>query len=211
MAQEEKHLQTLSEIRDLMEQSSRFLSLSGLSGIFAGIFALLGALVAYFYMDIGLLHDKYYELAFVDARLHVNFLLFFFLDAMVVLTLALGTGFYFTYRNARKRKQPVWTPATRRLLINLSIPLVTGGIFCLLLVYHEVIYLVAPATLIFYGLALISGSKYTIKDIRYLGISEILLGIAGCIWVGFGLIIWAIGFGVLHIVYGTVMYFKYEK
>jgi hypothetical protein len=211
MAQEEDHLKTLTEIRDLMEQSSRFLSLSGLSGIFAGIFALIGALVAYFYMDISLFNDRYYELAFIDKRLNANFLVFFFSDAMIVLALALAVGFYFTYRNAKRKEKPLWTPATRRLTINLLIPLVAGGLFCILLVYNHVIYLVAPATLIFYGIALINGSKYTIKDVRYLGISEIFLGLIGCVWVGYGLIIWAVGFGILHIIYGTVMFYKYEK
>ncbi len=211
MTQEQDHLKTLTEIRTLMEQSSRFLSLSGLSGIFAGIFALLGALVAYFYMDIGILNDRYYDLAVIDARLNVNFILFFLFDAMVVLGLALAVGFYFTYRNARKKGMLVWTPATKKFMIHVLIPLVTGGIFCALLVYNHVIYLVAPVTLIFYGLALINGSKFTHTDIRYLGLSEIILGLIGCIWVGYGLLFWAAGFGLLHIVYGMVMYYRHER
>jgi len=211
MAQEQDHLKTLTEIRTLMEQSSRFLSLSGLSGIFAGIFALIGALVAYFYMGTALFSESYYKLAIVEERLNANFLIFFFADAMIVLALALSVGFYFTYRNAKKKNNPVWTPATKRLAVNILIPLVTGGLFCILLVFNRLIYLIAPATLIFYGLALINGSKYTLTDVRYLGVSEILLGLIGCIWVGYGLIFWAIGFGLLHIIYGTVMYFRYEK
>jgi hypothetical protein len=211
MTQEQDHLKTLTEIRTLMEQSSRFLSLSGLSGIFAGIFALLGALVAYFYMDIGILNDRYYDLAVIDARLNVNFILFFLFDAMVVLGLALAVGFYFTYRNARKKGMLVWTPATKKFMIHVLIPLVTGGIFCALLVYNHVIYLVAPVTLIFYGLALINGSKFTHTDIRYLGLSEIILGLIGCIWVGYGLLFWAAGFGLLHIIYGMVMYYRHER
>jgi hypothetical protein len=211
MAQQEDHLKTLNEIRDLMEQSSRFLSLSGLSGIFAGIFALIGAVVAYFYMDISIFHDEYFKLAFINDRLNANFLIFFFADAMIVLGLALSVGLYFTYRNAKKKSNAVWTPATRRLTINLMIPLVAGGLFCLLLVHNKAIGLIAPSTLIFYGIALINGSKYTLTDVRYLGISEIILGLIGCYWIGYGLIIWAVGFGLLHIIYGTVMYFKYEK
>lgn len=194
-----------------MEQSSRFLSLSGLSGIFAGIFALAGAAVAYFYMNISILEDRYYDLAIVDARLNLNFILFFLADALIVLTLALSVGFYFTYRNARKKGMVVWSPATRRFMWNVFIPLIVGGVFCILLVWNHVIFLVAPATLIFYGLALLNSSKFTLKDVRYLGVSEILLGFAGCIWVGYGLIIWALGFGVLHIIYGIVMYYRYER
>lgn len=211
MEKDQDHLQTLTEIRALMEQSSRFLSLSGLSGIFAGIFALIGALIAYFYMDISLLDDKYYDLAIKDERLNLNFLAFFFIDALIVLALAITTGFYFTYKNASKRKVNVWSQATKRMTINMLIPLITGGLLCIILVYNQVIFLVAPTTLIFYGLALINGSKYTLTDVRYLGITEILLGLAGCIWVGYGLILWAIGFGLLHIIYGSVMYLRYEK
>ena len=211
MTQEQDHLKTLTEIKSLMEQSSRFLSLSGLSGIFAGIFALLGASVAYFYMDIGFLDDRYYDQAIIDARLNLNFILFFLADAMVVLGLALSVGFYFTYRNARKKGMAVWTRATKRFMGHVLIPLITGGIFCVLLVFNHVVYLVAPVTLIFYGIALINGSKFTHTDIRYLGISEIILGLLGCLFVGYGLIIWALGFGVLHIIYGTVMYYRHER
>jgi hypothetical protein len=211
MTQEQEHLKTLTEIKSLMEQSSRFLSLSGLSGIFAGIFALIGALVAYFYMDIGILDDRYYDMAIIDARLNVNFILFFLFDAVIMLGLAIAVGFYFTYRNARKKGYLVWTPATKKFMIHVLIPLATGGLFCVLLVYNHAIGLVAPSTLIFYGIALINGSKFTHTDVRYLGISEIILGLIGCLWIGYGLIIWAIGFGLLHIIYGLVMYFRYER
>jgi hypothetical protein len=65
--------------------------------------------------------------------------------------------------------------------------------------------------LIFYGLALLNASKYTLKEIRYLGMSEICLGLIASAWVQFGIVFWGIGFGMLHIIYGTFMYFKYEK
>lgn len=194
-----------------MEKSSRFLSLSGLAGICAGLFALAGAAVAYFYMDTGLLDDRYFEKAIIDSRLNVNFILFFLLDALLVLGLALGAGFYFTYRNATRKGLKVWTPATRRFMWNVFIPLIAGGLFSLLLVYNHAIGLVAPATLIFYGLGLFNAGKYSMKEIQYLGLTEVLLGLIGCIWIGYGLIVWAIGFGVLHIVYGIIMYFRYER
>jgi hypothetical protein len=96
-------------------------------------------------------------------------------------------------------------------VINLAIPLAVGGIFCAILLYHGIVYLMAPAMLIFYGLALVNGSKYTLTDIRYLGLSEIVLGVFAAFFIGYGLLAWAIGFGVLHIVYGTLMYYKYER
>ena len=65
--------------------------------------------------------------------------------------------------------------------------------------------------LIFYGLALINSSKYTFFEIRYLGIAEIVLGLIASVFVSSGLILWAAGFGLLHIIYGIIMYYKYER
>ena len=139
----------------------------------------------------------------------MNFLL---LDALVVLLLAIGIGAFFSMRKAKRAGLNFWDKTTERLLMNLILPLGAGGIFCLLLVFHlHLYYLVAPATLIFYGLALINASKYTFNDIRFLGISEIVLGLIGTYFYGYGLLIWSIGFGVLHIVYGLGMYYKYER
>ena len=105
----------------------------------------------------------------------------------------------------------MWNQSARLLLWHLAVPLVTGGLFCIILLLHGEVYLLAPTTLVFYGLALINASKYTLNDIQYLGISEIILGLIACVYVGYGLVFWALGFGILHIAYGTVMYFKYER
>lgn len=212
METKNQHLDTLSEIRSLMEKSSKFISLSGLSGIFAGAFALVGAIAAYGYLHISFLSNHYYDYAFLDnGSINYEFFTFFFSDALFVLVFAIGFGSYFTIRKAKKNNQSIWDATSKRLLINLLIPLCTGGFFCLILLYHGLVGLIAPATLIFYGLSLLNASKYTLNDIRYLGILEIILGLISSIYIGYGLLFWAIGFGVLHIVYGSVMYFKYEK
>jgi len=57
---------------------------------------------------------------------------------------------------------------------------------------------------------LVSASKYTLHDIFYLGIAEIVLGIIALFLAKYNLICWSIGFGVLHIIYCSVMYFKYD-
>ena len=44
------YLKDISEIKNLMNKSSRFISLSGLSGILAGIYALVGAAMTYYYV-----------------------------------------------------------------------------------------------------------------------------------------------------------------
>ena len=138
-------------------------------------------------------------------------MLFFVGLGAVILLGALATGIFFTTRKARRNQQAIWGALTRRLLLNLSIPLAVGGVFCLALFQQGIIGFIAPATLIFYGLALINASKYTLRDIRFLGLSEIVLGLIGLFNLGYGLDLWAFGFGVLHIVYGAIMYYKYER
>jgi hypothetical protein len=211
METEQDHLKTLTEIRSLMERSSRFISLSGLSGIFAGFFALIGALCAYLYLQMDLLSDNYFDAAIIGSRLNTDFIMFFFIDGLTVLFLAITFGILFTARNSRKKRVPIWGTTAKLTMINLFIPLVAGGLFCFILLFHHIIYLIAPATLVFYGLALVNASKYTFKEVRYLGLVEVLIGLISCIFIGYGLLFWAFGFGVMHIIYGTVMFYKYER
>lgn len=216
MDQKNEHLQDLHEIRSIMERSSRFISLSGLSGIFAGFCALIGAFAVYFYQQ-DFFYGRYYNHGIflkedlISGVEFSKFLTFIMVVGSLTLLLALFFGVFFTTRNAKKKGLPFWDSSAKRMLINLFIPLITGGFFCLVLLYHRQIYLIAPATLIFYGLALINASKYTIDDIRYLGISEIVLGLIASVFIGYGLLFWAFGFGILHIIYGSKMYWNYER
>ncbi len=213
MDKRNEHLETLSEIRSLMERSSRFISLSGLSGVAAGVFALIGAAMVYFYLEITPFETKrlYYAVDPSRIKWGMDYLTFFLVDAALVFLFALAGGIFFTTRKAKKKGQKIWDPLTKRLVINTAIPLIAGGLYCLGLLYHNMFGLVAPSTLIFYGLACINGSKYTLTDIRYLGICEIILGVIAIFNIGYGLEFWAFGFGFLHIIYGLVMYYKYEK
>lgn len=207
-----EQLEALGEIRSMMERSSRFISLSGLSGVCAGIFALIGAAAAYYHFKLGISDITYYELAHDgNGDPNVDFYTFLITDAILVLGASLVMGLVMTVRKARKKGLKVWDSTGRRLAINLFIPLAAGGLFCLVLIKNDVVGLVAPATLIFYGLALLNASKYTLHDIRFLGLTQIGLGLIASVFIGYGLLFWALGFGVMHIVYGTVMYVKYEK
>ena len=209
--QADQSLETLRDIRRMMERSSRFISLSGLSGVSAGICALAGAWVAHNWMQAyyggggtitryGYMREEAHDLKWRLIGL-----------AVVVLVAALTTSTWFTWRKARKSNLPVWDLTTKKLLINMAIPLITGGLFVLGLVYHTEWYLVAPACLVFYGLALVNASKYTLSEIRYLGIMEIILGSINMYYTEWGLHFWAIGFGLLHIIYGLIMWWKYER
>lgn len=196
----------LKDIKELMERSSRFISLSGLSGVFAGVYALIGAWVATVYV---LPARQDYDL--LGNTENLEKLPLIVMIATSVLILSIATAIFFTTKNARKKNQKIWDKRSQRMLSNLAAPLVTGGLFLLILLAQGTLYLIAPAMLIFYGLALINGSKYTLNDIRYLGYMEIILGLLATWFYGNGLLFWTIGFGVLHIIYGAVMYWKYER
>lgn len=200
-----EHLEQLKEIRSMMERSSKFLSLSGLSGISAGICALAGAWYAHQKIHI----DGLYLLFDPNVRNEIVPLLL--IDAIVVLISALISGVFFTVRKTNKQGLSAWNSTSKRLLGTMMIPLLAGGIFCLGMLFHGFFWLCFPATLIFYGIALVNASKYTVHDTFYLGISEIILGIVSLFLAKWNLVFWAIGFGVLHIIYGAVVYFRYEK
>ena len=190
-----------------MNRSSRFISLSGISGILAGIYSLIGAWLAYntIYSDT-LLMGSYRNLVVTQESIYKLLTI-----ATSVVFLSLITGIFFSYRKAQKQNEKFWDSSSKRLIINFMIPMVTGGIFILFLIEKEILGLVAPLTLLFYGLACVNASKYTLGGVRYLGITMIVLGLISTKFIGYGLLFWALGFGFCHIFYGAVMYFKYEK
>jgi len=207
----ENPIEDLREIRKMMESSSKFLSLSGLSGVFAGLSALVGAWFAYLEMERmnGLQYWYYMQDRMSDWGDELSMRLAFI--AIIVLITALSFGILFTWLKARKQQKKLWTPLSFRLLISLMVPLGFGGLFVIGLYYQGFYVLVAPATLIFYGLALLNGSKYVHVDIKYLALCQMALGVLALFKLYYGLIFWAIGFGVLHILYGLIMYFKYDR
>lgn len=207
---ESKPIKDLSEIRNMMEKASRFISLSGLSGIFAGLYAIIGAAIAYWYFYIYIVKNNE-SLIFSSLDLYDEIPVFVILLAATVFTLSVGSAAYFTTRNSKRKLLPLWDNTTKKLLINLFIPLLTGGLFILVMIFRAYYDLIVPASLIFYGLALLNAGHFTYNDIRYLGYLELLLGFVSLLSAEYDIIIWSIGFGLLHIVYGIIMYYKYER
>ena len=203
MEQNQNYKEDLSEIRNIMEKSSRFISLSGASGIIIGIYAIVGT---YFIYRLGYLSESFtYEgdLNTIQSKGFISV-------GLTVLVLALGSAIALSYKKAKRMNLPLWDHTAKRLIISLLIPLVAGGLFILILLSQGEIKLLAPLTLIFYGLALVNASKYTYNDLKVLGITEVILGLLGSYFIEYGLVFWTIGFGIAHIVYGVWMYYKYE-
>lgn len=201
----QSNLDAIKDIRKIMERSSRFISLSGWSGIAAGICALAGSWVA-----IKKIEDYVNGTGFSSGCSEClrNELI---VIAAIVFIAALASAVTFTYIRSNKDGVPIWGKAARRLLWNTLMPMIVGGILIWKMTglgYYE---LVAPSTLIFYGLALVNGSKFTMGEVRYLGYAQIITGILSLLIISRGLYAWAFGFGILHIIYGIAMWWKYER
>lgn len=202
----QKHQEDLLHIRSMMERSSRFISLSGLSGVFAGITALVGGAYALKILEDNGIH--YFDGQ--EKQFSLDLILQLGVVAVLILFVALFFGVLFTVRKSRKNNLEIWTSTTKKLLTSLMIPLVTGGFVCVALIYQGLFVLVAPVTLVFYGLALINAEKYTFSDIKYLGLSEVVLGVLALFFLGSGFIFWMLGFGIMHIFYGLFLFKKYK-
>jgi hypothetical protein len=202
--EENKYLNDLHHIRQMMRKSTLFLSLSGLSGVLAGVYALLGAAVAYLLLQH---HYIYYPYVIIESRTFKIIVAI----ALTVLIASVLTAYFFSARKAKRNGERLLTPVAKTALYNFALPLLVGGLLCILLIKNEHYGLLAPMTLIFYGLACVNVSKYTFGDVHYLGLTEIVLGLLAVQYSGYGLLFWVLGFGVCHILYGLVMHFKYER
>ncbi len=202
-------LEDLKDIKKIMERSTRFVSLSGLSGVAAGVCALAGVFAAY--NTLGNYYGSYNSRGLFSGDDFSMLKLKLALLSAIVFAIAFCSSYYLTWRKAKKQGLPVWDHTSKRLAWNMMVPLIAGGFFIIGMLRYDVWAFVSPACLIFYGLALVNGSKYTLSDIRYLGYCEILLGFINMFYIGYGLWFWAIGFGLLHIIYGLLMWWKYEK
>ncbi|MBQ4822205.1 hypothetical protein [Aquimarina sp. MMG016] len=198
----EEYLKDITEIKDMMNKSSRFFSLSGLSGIMAGIYALIGAAIAYYLVSI-----SGREYLILDGKIF-NYIL---LDLTLIALLSVLTAIYLSHRKAKKNNETLWNTASRRLISAFLIPLVTGGIFIAIKIFNNHYGLTGSLMLIFYGLALVNASKYTIGNVKYLGYIEIILGLICSMFPTYGFWFWVAGFGVMHIIYGSLIYFNHDR
>ncbi|SFC72145.1 hypothetical protein [Spirosoma endophyticum] len=208
MQEEQDYIRDIAQIRSIMERSSKFLSLAGWAGIMAGLYALAGAYIAYAVLDFNpdeLVYSPAQSGGSSAGLVKVIGL------ASLILVLAIGTAILLSYNKATKRREKLWNAIVRRLLINMAVPLLAGGLLLLILIGKGLIGLLAPVALLFYGLALYNASQFTYEEVKSLGLIQIGLGLLSAYYVEYGLVCWALGFGVAHIMYGIYMHYRYER
>ncbi len=204
----QKAVNSIEEIKNILNKNTQILSLSGWSGIMAGIIALIAAAIAQSWIDK--FHFQWRQDGYYDMRNYLSLRRDLILLGLGTLSAALLLATFFTFRKIRKDGDELFSRATTRLMFHLAVPLLTGGVFIIYLLEHGLLNLIAPCCLIFYGLGLFAASKFTLGEILYLGLTCILLGLVSLWLYSYTLIFWALGFGVAHILYGTMMLRKYE-
>jgi len=208
MNQEQDYIRDIAQIRAIMERSSKFLSLAGWAGIMAGLYALAGAYIAYAVFEFNpdaLIYGSTPSGSLASNAPNVIWI------AIIILMLAIGTAIFLSSKKATKRGERLWNAIVKRLLISMAVPLIAGGLLILILIAKGFFGLMAPFTLLFYGIALYSASQFTYEEIRSLGLIQIGLGLFSAYFVEYGLVCWALGFGVAHIMYGIYMHYRYER
>lgn len=208
MNEEKDYIRDIAEIRSLMERSTKFLSLAGWAGLMAGLYALAGVYIAYTFLAFNPDQINYSS---TSTRILAPNTLKVIALAFAILVLSIGTAIVLSHRKATKRNETLWNATTKRLLYHMAVPLIAGGLLCLILINKGLIGLLAPASLLFYGLALYNASLFTYKEVKSLGLIQIGLGLFSAYFVGYGLACWALGFGVFHIIYGIYMHYRYER
>jgi hypothetical protein len=210
MNQNNSHLDDIRVIRKLMEESTRFLSISGLSGVFMGLIAVAGAIAAKLIIPVTMLNGKGYTESLQAHPDGIRIIRLLIADAVIVLVLALTVAILFSVSKTLKQGKKLWTSASKKLLLNLVVPLAAGGVFIFLTIGSIPGYVSASLMLVFYGVALINASKFTFGEIYWLGIAEIITGLICLAFPGHSLWFWMFGFGILHIFYGLLMHFRYR-
>lgn len=204
MKEEQDYIRDIAQIRTIMERSSKFLSLAGWAGVMAGLYALAGSFIAYKVLDFNPDSVAYTTTQSGDLSKVIGL-------ALIILLLAIGTAIFLSYNKAIKRGEKLWNAIVKRLIINMAVPLIVGGLLILILIAKGLIGFIAPFSLLFYGLALFNAGRFTYEIMKSLGLIQIGLGLLSAYFVEYGLVCWALGFGVVHIVYGIYMHYRYER
>ena len=194
----------LAEIRIMMDRSTRFRSVPGWAGILAGLYAITAAWIAHECFGLKILFAQSPLIQPAHAKQTIG------LGILLLLT-SMTTAITLSIRQAKGKGTPLWNQTTRRMLVSFSIPLLTGGVVLVFLMVQGLLDWVFPFSLIFYGLALHNAGRESIPELQFLGYLELGLGLVACFMSSCSVLLWLMGFGGLHLLYGWYITQKYPS
>ena len=207
----EEQLEALRDIRNMMQYSKKFDHISGKAGIVVGSLALVIVASTYWLLEISPLTPHYYNYLYAESGKHNNVWWQLMGLYSFLLLVATWMGYHFAIKNAVQNGSDSFATPLRHLLRSTLYPLLSGGAVCLVLLYHQQEAWLAPLSLIFYGLAMVQAGQHSFSSLVILGIALILTGLFSAVFLPYALIGWAIGFGLLHIIFGSYIYYRYKS
>jgi hypothetical protein len=200
----DKAARELKVIRQLMERPVRYSTMSGLSGILAGL-AALGGLAA----------DWAISSAWQDTprmAMKINVLVW-----AGVLAVAFAGAVICTRLRERRQNMPFWSGVKKRILLTILPPFVAGVGLTLIIAYRwhtgwgpNEWGLIPAIWMLFYGLALWQVGLLSPVEVRLMGAAFLACGLAAALWFQ-PYPYWSLGvtFGGFHIVYGLAVWVRH--
>ena len=172
-------------IRETMERAGSFTAVPGWGGIAMGISAIIAAVLAGKEQDPAL------------------WLRVWIIELIVAMLLASAT---MTLKARRARTSLFMGPA-RRFAMAFAPPVMVGGVLTWALAWREQFELLPAVWLLLYGAGIIAGGMYSVRVVPIMGGLFFMLGLLALFLPGNLLL--ALGFGVLHIVFGSIIAWRY--
>lgn len=204
---ESEYIQQISDIRKIITERTKFKALSGISGILAGCYAIIGAWIAYriIYNSNDILYSKF------KAGYYSNDIGLLFLVAFIVLVASIATGIFFSWKKAKESGEKLFNKVAWKILGHFSIFMLSALVLLIATYLNGYYTLLAPICLLFYGLSLIHVSSFINSEVFGLGLSIVAIGLISLFFPGYGLLCWTLGFGLMHMIYGFMMWYKYDR
>jgi len=205
----QKHLENLSELKSILSKNTRFLSFSGLSGVIAGITALAGEYLFYnLYLATFSSSSNYADVRnLADMKLFYSALLI----ALSIIGISVIVGVILARKKIRMQGSTVNRDLLKNTLIHILVPILVGGAICFVASFTDHFIYIPAFLLIFYGLGLFNGSRFSFDDLKIVGLVFMGLGLITYAYPNLSMWTWGLGFGVGHILYGLRVYFVHDR
>lgn len=180
----DRAMEDLRFIRQTMERGAAFTAVPGWGGVGMGLSAIAAAVVA------------------SGQPTSEGWLLVWTLEALI----AVAIGGVAIQRKARRAELPVFSGAGRKFVLSFLPPALAGVVLTLALWQADASSLLPGVWLLLYGAAVVTAGTFSVKIVPVMGICFMVLGMLALLGLPLGGDLWmAVGFGGLHVLFGTTI------
>jgi hypothetical protein len=191
----EEARENLRVIRQTMERSTKYSTLSGLSGVLIGLAAIAGVLATNWLTGDAPPGASVYRHPSALALVWVS-----------VLVMAVAIDFACNKRRAARVGKHVVSPLGAHIVLAALPAFLAGGVLTLFFYQHALLYYVWGVWMLSYGLAISAVGLFSVKPVLALGAAFVLAGAVTLLLpLPYHLYMMALTFGGFHIGYGVVM------